>query len=61
MLDKFLTDGLDDTEITAEAQYSVNITKSIKDLCLSLHHNESNHFGYACGVKIYHFKAEVSG
>ena len=31
------TDGLDETTITAEAEYSVNITKSRKENCLSLH------------------------
>ena len=33
------TDGLDDTTITAGAKYSVNITKSRKEICLSLHYN----------------------
>ena len=38
------TDGLDDTTITAEAKYSVNITNSIKKICLSLFYNAANSF-----------------
>ena len=31
------THGLDETTLTAEAEYSANITKSRKENCLSLH------------------------
>ena len=38
------TQGLDDTTITAEAQYSINFSRSNRKFCLSLHHNGSNSF-----------------
>ena len=53
------TDGLGDTKITAEAEYSVNISKSRKKICLSLQCNASNSFLYANAVKIYQFKSKV--
>ena len=39
--------GLDNTPVTAESKYSVNITKSRKMFCLSLHYNAVNSF-FAC-------------
>ena len=47
-----LTNLLDDTRITVEAKYSVNITEFIKNLCLSILHNGANSFLYANHVKI---------
>ena len=38
------TQGLDDTTISAEAQYSINFLRSSRKLCLSLHYNGSNSF-----------------
>ena len=52
------TDELDDATITAEIKYSINITKSRKKSCLSLHYKASNSFLYANGVKIYQFKGK---
>ena len=43
-----------------EAKYSVNITKSIKKICLSLLYNASNGFLYANGVKVYHLQVKYS-
>ena len=39
-----LTRGLDDTTLTAEAQYLINFSKSHQKNCFSLHYNESNRF-----------------
>ena len=38
------TQGLDDTTLTAEAQHSINVSRSNKKFCLSLHYNGSNSF-----------------
>ena len=59
VLGEGLTDGLDDTAITMEAKYFVNITKSRKEICLSVYYNAANTFLYANVAKIYQFK-EVS-
>ena len=34
--------GLDDTRLSAEAQYSINFSRSNRKFCLSLHYNEGN-------------------
>ena len=36
------TQGLDDTKLTAEVQYSINFASSNRKFCLSLHYNGSN-------------------
>ena len=36
------THGLDDTTLTAEAQYSINFSRSNSNFCLSLHYNWSS-------------------
>ena len=60
VLGKGTADGLDDTGITVDAKYSVNITKSRNKICLSLHYNAANSSLYANGMKIYQFKAKGS-
>ena len=40
------TQGLDDTILTAEAQYSINFSISNRKFCLSLHYNGSNCYKY---------------
>ena len=55
------TQGLDDTTGTAEAEYSINFTEQGKKFCLSLHYNGSNSYLFVNEVKIYQFKAKVSG
>ena len=55
-----LTNGLDDATITAEAKYSINITKSKTKICLSLHCNTANSFLYVNGVKIQYVTAKHS-
>ena len=36
------TQALDDTTLSAEAQYSINFSRSNRKFCLSLHYNEGN-------------------
>ena len=50
--------NLDDTSVTAEATYSVNITKSRKKICFKLHQHSANSFVFANRVKIHQFKAK---
>ena len=38
------TQGLEDTMLTAEVQYSINFSRSNRKLCSSLHFNRSNSF-----------------
>ena len=52
--------GLDDTKLTAEAQYSINFTRSNRKFCLSLHYNGNNSFLFITATKIYQFKAKDS-
>ena len=54
------TQELDDTTLTAEAQYSINFSRSNRKFCLSLHYNESNSFLFVNATKIYHFKVKNS-
>ena len=54
------TNGLDNTIITAEAKYCLNITKSRKKICKSTLQCKEKFFMYANGVEIYHFKAKGS-
>ena len=54
------TQGLDDTRLSAEAQYSINFSRSNRKFCLSLHYNGSNSFLFVNATKIYQFKAKDS-
>ena len=40
-------DGLDDTKLTAEAEYSINFSRSNRKFCLGIHHN-GNNFSVDC-------------
>ena len=42
ILGKGPTQGLNDTTLTAEVQYSINFSRSNRKFCLSLHYNWSN-------------------
>ena len=57
-LDKGVTQGLDDTTITAVAKYSINFKQSGKKV-LSLHYNRINSFLYNA-LNMYQFKAKDS-
>ena len=52
--------GLDDSTLTAEAQYSFNFSRSNRKFCLSLHYNGSNSFLIVNATKIYQFNAKDS-
>ena len=60
MFAKDPTQGLDDTMLTAGAQYSVNFSRSNRKFCLSLHYNGSNSFLFVNTTKIYQFTARES-
>ena len=60
ILGKDPTQGVDDTTLTAEAQYSVNFSRSNRKFCLSMHYNGNNSFLYVNATKIYRFKAKDS-
>ena len=55
-----LTQGSDDTTVTAEAKYPTNLTQSGKRFILSLHYNGSNSFLFVNVTRIYQFKAKDS-
>ena len=59
-LGKGLTQGLDDTTLTAEAQYSINFSRSNGKFCLNLHYNGDNSFLFVKDTKMYKFKAKES-
>ena len=54
------TQRLDDTALSAEAQYSINFSRSNNIFCLSLHYNGSNSILFVNATKIYQFKAKGS-
>ena len=54
------TDGLDDTTLTAEKEYSINFTEQGKKFFLTLDYNEMNSYTFVNGVEIYKFKARDS-
>ena len=49
---KGVTQGLDDTSLTEEAEYSINFTKRENTFWLTLHYNGSNGYLFVNGVKI---------
>ena len=54
------TQGLDDTTVSAEVEYSIDFSRSNRKLCLSLHYNGSNSFLFVNATKIYQFKVNDS-
>ena len=46
--------------MTAEAEYSINFSRSQRKFCLNLHYNGSNSFLFVNATKIYRFKAKNS-
>ena len=53
ILGKEQTQGLDNTALTAEAEYSINFSRSQRKFCLSLHYDGSNNFSFINATKIY--------
>ena len=60
ILGKGPTQGLDDTTLTAEAQYSINFSRLNRKFCLSLHSNGSSSLLFVNATKICQFKANDS-
>ena len=60
ILDEGLTQGLDDTTLTAEAKYPFNFTQSRKRFVLSLHYNGGSSFLFVNITKICKFKTKDS-
>ena len=60
ILGKGATQALNDTTLTAEAQSSVNFSRSNRKFCLSLHYNWSNSFLFVNATKLYQIKAKDS-
>ena len=58
ILGKVPTQGIDDTMLTSEAQYSINCSRSNRQFCLSLQYNGSNSFLFVNTTKIYQFKSK---
>ena len=54
------TQGLNDTNLTAEAQYSIIFSRWNRKFCLSLHYNGTNSFLFFNATKTYQFKAKKS-
>ena len=54
------TQGIDDTVLAAEAQFSINFSTSNRKFSLSLHYNGSNSFLFVNATKIYQFKVKDS-
>ena len=46
--------------ILQETKHFINVTRSRKKFCLSLHYSESNSFLYANSVKLYQFQTKDS-
>ena len=58
ILGKGPTDGVDDTTITAKAEYSINFSEQQNTFFLSLHYNGSSNYLFVNGVKIFRFKVK---
>ena len=57
-LGKRPTQGLDDTTLTAEAQYSINFSRSNRKFYLSFYYNGSNSFLFDNATNIHQFKTK---
>ena len=60
IVDKVPTQGLDDTKLTAEAQYLFYFSRSNRKFCLRLHYHGSKSFLFVTATKIFQFKAKNS-
>ena len=59
ILGKWETKGLDNTSLTAEAEYSINFSRSERKFCLNFHCNRSNSFLFVNATKTF-WKAKDS-
>ena len=60
ILSKGPAQRLDDTTLTVEANYSINLTQPRKGFVLRLHYNGSNSFLFVHATRIYQFKEKDS-
>ena len=60
ILGKGQTQVLDDTTLIAEAQYSINFSRSNRKYCLTSHYNGSNSFLFVNTTKMYQIKVNDS-
>ena len=60
ILDKILTQSLNDTTVIAEVEYSINFSEQQNKFFFSLHYNESNSFLFVSGVEMCQFKSKYS-
>ena len=60
ILGEGLTQGLDDTTLTAQTKYPINFTQTRKRFVLSLHYNGSNSFLFVNATEIHQFKTKDS-
>ena len=60
ILNEGLTQGLDNTTLTAEKMYSIKFTATKTRFCLSLHYNGENGYLFVNSVEIIKFKSKVS-
>ena len=59
-VDEGLTDGLDNTTLTVEKEYSINFTHQQKQFSLSLHYNEVHSYLFVNDIETFQFKAKDS-
>ena len=60
ILGEGLKQRLVDTALTAEAQNSINYSRSNRKICLNLHYNGRNSLLFVNSTKVYQFKAKDS-
>ena len=60
ILGKDPVQGLNDTTLTEEKEYSINFTEQQRTFCLSLDYNGVNSYLFVNGIEIYKFKAKDS-
>ena len=53
-----LTQQLDDTTLTVEAEYPINVSEQENKFCLILHYNGTNSCLIVKEIKIYQFKSK---
>ena len=59
ILGKRQKQGLDNTTLTAEAEYFINFSRSKRKFCLSLHYNGSHSFLFVNGTKYISSKQKI--
>ena len=60
VIDKSPTQGIDDTAITTDVEFSINFSRSQRKFCLSLYLMEAKVFLFVNAPEIYKFKVKNS-